>query len=236
MNRYAILLATPSENSPTPNVCDDLAMFYSFLRSNCGGAWQENEILRHENPSMAQILATVRAAKNADYSLVFLAGYGEKVKAGLPWAEMRIALDCGETITERELNPGTPRCTLIFSCASRTSAQDPNPPPDTSASFPRNEKPSSEFRTLYYERLMQAEGGVARIYSTSISDPAAGTKFFTQSLITTANRWALINKGMLHLGEAVALANDAMKKTNNSHRAEYLGGRRLRHFPFLVQP
>jgi hypothetical protein len=107
MKRKAIILAAVNEGNPIQGVYFDLVAFASFLQTNLGGAWDEDEIVVQKTPTRSQILARVNSARDADYSLFFFAGHGETVKTDLPWPEVRMQLDSNESITERELNTGS---------------------------------------------------------------------------------------------------------------------------------
>jgi hypothetical protein len=235
MNRQAILLAASPDDEPIPGVYADLAAFYSFLQSNHGGAWDTKEIFRGENSARNQILSAINAAKNADYSLVFFAGHGEAVKMGLPWLETRMLLSSGETITERELNSGSPRCTLILDCCRRTPEQNKEMFLINASILLERGEGSSDFRNFYEKNLSAAESGLVKVYATATGSAAADKHSFTQHLLNESYMWATRNKGTLDLGDAVALAKNAMKRENPQQRPEYQGGRRLRHFPFAVQ-
>jgi len=235
MKRSAILLAASPKDNPITGVYSDLAAFCSFLRSNLGGAWDEKEIVIRENSTRDQILSTVNAVKNADYCLIFFAGHGETVKIDLPWFETRMLLSSGETIIERELNSGSPRCTLIMDCCRRTPEQDEKAALIKFSKLIEYGGGSSEFRNLYENRLEGAETGLVKVYATAVGGAAADQHSFTQHLLNQTNSWGAKNKGALDIGDAVALARDAMKRENPQQKPEYQGGRRLRHFPFAVQ-
>jgi hypothetical protein len=235
MIRRALLLAASRENNPIPDVYSDLAAVSNFLRSNIGGAWDVNEIFQGLGSTRDQILSAIRAANDGDYCLAFFAGRGELVKMGRPWREMRMVLSSGEAITERELNSGSARCTLILDCSRRTVGQNKETLLFETPGVPDRVEVSSEYRNYYEECLRAAEGGLVRIYATEAGSVSTDAGSFTQQLLREANMWSVTNKGALPLGDAVALARDAMSRESPQQIVEYLGGRRLRHFPFAVQ-
>jgi Caspase domain len=234
MHRKAILIASHPEKNSVPSVAADLEAFYSFLRSNPGGAWDTAEIVLLKHPKREEILAAITAAKSADYCLVYFAGHGEIVKMGLPWSEMKMELDSGETITEREINSGSPRCTFILDCGYRTGEKTPetksNEPPQL-----HSNAEASVFLNLYEASLKAAEGGLVKAYATAASTAAPDAHSFTQHLLKQANSWVRTHKGTLYLGDAVTLAMQAIQQENIQHRVEYRRGRRLHDFPFAVQ-
>lgn len=235
MNRKAILLAASPEDDPIPGVYQDLKAFYAYLRSNPGGAWDDGEIFVEENTTRNQVIAAINAAQNADYSLVYFAGHGESVRLGLPWLETRMLLRSGETITERELNSRSPRCTLIMDCCRRTPEQNIEASLINFSMLLEHGRGSIDFRKFYQKGLEVAESGLVKIYSTAAGSAAADIHSFTQYLLNETNKWVVGNKGILSLEDAVNLAKIAMKLENPQQQPEYQGGRRLRHFPFAVQ-
>ncbi|MEI6197031.1 MAG: hypothetical protein WCS42_22170, partial [Verrucomicrobiota bacterium] len=199
------------------------------------GSWEPEEIICQQNPGLDSILKSVTEAKGAEYSLVYFAGHGEVVKTDLPWPETRMQLGSGQTISEREINPGSPRCTLIMDCCSRTPEQDEKKLLVRTSMLLEHGKDRAEFRNLYQQSLTAAESGLVKIIVTKVGGSAAGTHSFTQHLLNEANIWTSNNRGILYLGDAVELAKNSMKRENPQQQPEYQGGRRLRHFPFAVQ-
>ncbi len=235
MKRKAILFAASPETNSIPGVFSDLTAIYSFLRSNPGGSWEPKEISLDEDPTRDNILKSVREAKDAEYTLVYFAGHGEVVKTELPWGETQMHLSSGQTISERDINSGSPRCTLIMDCCRRTPEQDEAELLIKTSMLLEHGEGGAEFRNLYLNSLAAAESGLVKIFATNIGGSAADTHSFTQHLLNETNIWASKNRGILHLGDAVELARNSMKRENPQQQPEYRGGRRLRHFPFAVQ-
>lgn len=235
MNRKAILLAASPENNPIPGVFSDLSAFHSFLRSNPGGSWEPEEIICEDDSTKDSILKSVYEAKSAEYSLVYFAGHGEIIKTELPWPETRMHLSSGETISEREINSGSPKCTLIMDCCRRTPEQDEKQLLVKTSMLLERGKDGAEFRNLYQKSLAAAESGLVKIFATKVGGSVADTHSFTQHLLNETNIWTSKNRGTLYLGDAVELAKNSMKRENPQQQPEYRGGRRLRHFPFAVQ-
>ena len=235
MKRKAILLAASPVNDPIPGVFADLEAFHKFLKSNAGGAWSSSEIVCADDPTRDQIIAAVLEAKAVDYSLVYFAGHGDTVKTDLPWKETRMYLGTGQTVTEREINSGSPRCTLIMDCCRRTPELDEGKLLVKSAMLLEHGEGGGEYRNLYQQSLMTAESGLVKVFSTKVGAAAADEHSFTQHLLNEAANWSVKNRGVLHLGDAVDLAKASMKRVNPQQEPEYRGGRRLRHYPFAVQ-
>ena len=235
MKRKAILFAASPENNPAPGVFSDLTAFYSFLRSNPGGSWESEEIIREDDPTRDKILKSVTEARDAEYSLVYFAGHGEIIKTELPWPETRMHLNSSQTISEREINSGSPRCTLIMDCCQRTPEQDEEKLLIKPSMLLEHGEGGAEFSNLYQKSLAAAESGLVKVFATKVRGSAADMHSFTQHLLNETNIWTSKNRGVLYLGDAVELAKNSMKRENPQQQPEYRGGRRLRHFPFAVQ-
>ena len=235
MKRKAILLAASPDSDPIPGVFADLEAFCAFLQSNVGGAWNNDEIFYEDDPTRIHVIKAVGDAKSFDYSLVYFAGHGETVKTDMPWTETRMHLSSGQTITEREINSGSPRCTLIMDCCRRPAEQDDNKLLIKSAMLLEHGEGDAKFRDNYHKSLLSAESGLVKVFSTKVGAAAADKHSFTQHLLNETSIWTSKNKGVLHLGDAVELAKVSMKRENPQQQPEYRGGRRLRHYPFAVQ-
>lgn len=236
MNRRAILIGASPISDPIPGVYADLNTWHDFLCSNIGGAWDNSEIrVVDKHYTRQEIIAAVNSVKMVDYSLIVFAGHGETVIGNLPWSQTLLHLTDDESILERDLNPGTPRCTLVLDCCRKSPEiiEEAISFTDKSAAF-KAQKSSIAYRTLYDKYLMSAESGLVTIYSTEIGYGAADKYSFSQHMIYQAREWVKQNKGVLSLSEGVFLASESIKQINPQQTPEYQGGRRLRHFPLAV--
>jgi hypothetical protein len=235
MNRRAILLAAASKNTSFSRVAADVENFRAFLKSNIGGAWNDSEVALRMNPTRDQIISAVQSATDSTYCMVFFAGSGKKVKKKLPWFEMELSLNSGEIVSERELNSGSARCTLILDGSASVSAGRPEDVLEVPSILRGQDQESAEYRAHYDRSLAEAESGLVRVYVTRQEYSAASKQSFAQLLFEESCNWAMQKMGVLSVGEAVALAGDAVRLKSGSLRIEYLGGRRLHDFPFAIR-
>jgi len=235
MKRKAILIGASPQDDPLENVALDVATWQEFLKTNHGGGWDENcEIIDATEMNREDLLKLLQQTKDHDFSMVIFAGHGFSVKTDLPWPELNLILQTGETILEREINPGTPRCNIILDCC-RAHGENVRPLEE------RVKKSSLEraydevrARILYDNALESAESGLVRIYATGDNAAAADKASFSQILIHSSMRWAGHNQGILSIKDAVAMAATEMESIRPQQIPEYNGGRRLRHFPFAL--
>lgn len=227
MQRKAIIVAASPRSQPLPCVYKDLAAWQAFLISAKGGAWTEKEILTATDPDLDQLLQAIRSAADADYSLIIFLGAGNMTETDMPWPESVIHLTNGEKISEKNLNPGSLSCLLLFDFRSAGSASTGHKKTDKS----QVENPSHH-RDLYDKSINKAEKGLVKIYSIKTSK--AGPSL-SHTLIESAESWCLKNKGVLTYDEAISWISQSNKR-RISNEIEYESGRRLNHFPLAVNP
>jgi hypothetical protein len=210
-----------------PNAHSDIERWSAFLLSNAGGAWREEEVIslvECDRNALAQALSTFA---DIDYSVVVFTGQGKMVKGKLPWSEAEVVLCTGDIVTERELNPGTPSCTLVFDCWGGESAEK-----QASAEVSRAKDlgDPEECRSLYDKSIVAAERGLVRVYAFGRRGVASLMQSFSQRLLDAAYQWATENRGILSIPEGLSLVVQENEKQN----IEYRGGRRQRDFPLAV--
>lgn len=227
MTRRAILISALPTSASSAAPASHAEAWYCFLLSNPGGAWSDQEITRLNNPDREATLAAVRAAKEADYSLLVFAGRGEIRKGDLPWPEAHLLLSDGGSVSEAELNSGTPRCTLLFDWSNGASTQPAGPGGGA-------DQAGNQSRALFDQALQKAEGGLVKIFASQTDVPAGHGPSFSALLLHAAQEWTKTNHGTLSLQQAVSMVADATPKTAPTLKAEYQGGRRLHHFPLAV--
>jgi hypothetical protein len=152
----------------------------------------------------------------------------------MPWKEMQILASDEEWIIERELNTKTPSCVQIFDCC-RTEENYPIHEEllneEHLANFSNN---AQKWRYLYDQAIKTAEKGLVKIYSTGEGFSANDAPSFSQLLLHYARRWSQKNQGVLSLRDGVMSAKESIGKIAPQQQPEYLGGRRLHHFPLSI--
>lgn len=222
MKRRSILISTFPDNA--------IVNFWGqFLRSSAGGSWNESELVITQGATRTEIKAEIEAAKETDYTLIVFIGHGQIVKTDLPWNEMQIILRNNDILLERDLNSGSPRCTMIFDCCQNTSNE-------TALNIPKSQiAPSpSKSRELYEQSLQSAESGIVKIYATGAFPSSPVHASFSQTLLQGAFIWAENNKGVLSLQAGSKDILGSLLDSNNDLKFEYHGGRRMRHFPLAI--
>ena len=234
MKRQAILIAASPASDPAPGVYPDIISWDAFLRSRIGGAWLDEEILNASNHPGEELCKLIKSVGNVDYSMIIFAGHAKRVRTEMPWTELQILLGTGESILERELNPGTARCSMILDCCRTGSLEERQDFSIKKAAVLENKEELSIYREAYNTQLASAEGGLVKVYSTEDGVDAIDENTFSQHLVLQANIWADRYHGVLNLRDGVRLASDSIAKFVPQQKPEYQGGRRLNHFPLAV--
>lgn len=230
INRRAVLISVGSFGSKSNPGDEELAALKSFLRGGVGGAWSDEELVVMLNPTRSDVLSEIEAAANADYCLMYVHGPGEYIHGDLPWPEARLNLSSSELVTESELNPGTPKYALLLDMTRHRSSLE-----DSHLKFnfglpTLTEKPLHR----YLGQVLGAEAGSVKIRRALTDTPSMEHWSVASALLLAAEQWLKTGKEMLTLPEAVVLARESLRHRSVDPSLEYLGGRRLRHFPFAV--
>jgi hypothetical protein len=234
MNRKAILIGASPAAEPLQFVTADVAQWGEFLQSNEGGAWNESEILDASHLDRAKLLNELARMNSSDYSLIVFVGHGFTTTTDLPWTELRLILESGETVQERELNPGSPRCSIVLDCC-RTRGENLETIMEHRKTASLKEAYAAvRSRQAYDTAAVQAEMGAVTVYATGDNTEAIDKGSFSQHLIRSATNWAQTNLGILTIKDAVRNGAEELAKRHPQQRPEYNGGRRLRHYPFAV--
>lgn len=203
MKRIALLV----HSLPGDDAIAILATLAGLLRSEWGGAWADTEVKTLAGAGADAVRQAVREAQPADYFFGYFLAPGSCKISDRPWPQL-FALFGNEEISETELNPGCPWCTLIADAATAV-----NP----AATWP-NARDPKRVRDAFDRALTNAEQGLVKIYPTTESWTDCG---FTAGLLQGVAEWAARNHGVLTLDQAARKADGAT----------YEGGRRRRHFP-----
>ncbi len=233
MTRKALIIGAAYGDPRIPGVYTDLTVWSAFLCSDLGGAWRDEEIIILRDPDLDQARRAVRSLEGNDFGFVIFCGHGEVVQGAKPWPETVLSFGRHGDLTETEMNPGTPRCTLLLDCCRRPAdAEDDRTylTEEKSASFSARQST----RELFDKAMAAAEKGLVKIYAASVGEYADDDKSFSKQLIHQAKITMQTSTGVLDQSLAVELTAEAMKTTLPQQHPEYRGGRRLRHYPFAV--
>ena len=158
----------------------DIDAWKEFLQSSVGGSWDEGEIVDLSEETLASIKGELAFGRLFDYTLLCFAGHGRATLDSDGYSTTIIQINDKEEVAEYDLNPKSPRCTMLFDCCRRL-------PTDAELeSFAIKEGASKvkyNTREIFDRAMSGCEKGLVRIYGTELDHGAADEKSFTRMMI-----------------------------------------------------
>ena len=230
MKRRAFLIGGnyQAPGNSLSGVGPDIAAWKQYLMSPCGGSWAEDEILDLSGGSKDEIADMLQVGRALDYSLVCFSGHGYLTKDRFGFNMTMTLIDDGVEMSERELNPGSPWCMQILDCCRKDSENE------KVASFDESLNMTFRYdtRALFESELLKCERGLVKVFAADEGEEAADDRSFSRVLMEVSRRMVeTCQGGVLQIDEAVRFAKAEMPPQQSPI---YMGGRRLRHFPFAV--
>ena len=209
----------------------DINAWKEFLHSPVGGSWDEGEIVDLSEETFVSIKGELAFGRLFDYSLLCFAGHGRATVDSDGYSTTIVQINDKEEVSEYDLNPKSPRCTMLFDCCRRL-------PTDAELeSFAIKEGASKvkyNTREIFDRAMSGCEKGLVRIYGTELDHGAADEKSFTRMMIKYSKAAVeSCEDGVLRLPDAVRGARNLL---DEQQTPVYRGGRRLGHFPFAIKP
>lgn len=211
-----------------PGVIADIAAWKRYLMSPYGGSWVADEIMDLSGLGTGDIRASLQTGRSVDYSLVCFAGHGYLLKDQWGFALTMVWVNDVDKMSERELNPGSPRSMMILDCCRKGEEDEKT----AFANEARNMRYDYDTRSLFEKELLRCEKGLVKIYAADEEEGADDERSFSRVLMEVAkNAVGTYPDGILPINHAVELAKAELPPQQNP---VYHGGRRLHHFPFAV--
>lgn len=247
MTRRAVLIEASGikgEKDYLPGAVVDVDNFKEFLTADCGGAWEANEIVILRNPTRAETLTALAAAKLFDYSFVTASGHGYHTAGSL--GQTKFHLKGKDEISANELNTGSNRCTVILDCCrkiTQPTAVQFSEARLRMAKSARVQMPRAAYRRAFDKALERTEDGCSYFYSCALNQAAqedANGGYYSHDLVVSGRRWhdesnsipaAVFDVMDAHLAAAKLVTAKEPKQTPDQQ-----AGRRKSWFPFAVYP
>lgn len=209
MKRRALLIGN---TNGLPGVPVDISKYTSFLKSDFGGQWnEENEIITKMNPSKSDLLNTIWTIKNEkpDFAIIVFSGHGAYKKGTI----LEINKN-EEFIYESDLSFISTRQISIFDCCRNIipTTLNENKALRGVSNF---SKSYSLLRKIYDDRILQAIEQQVSLYACDINESALDTSnggLYSSNLIncskpTLENDFKLV--GNAHQDAAALTTNAA---------------------------
>ncbi|NOU46960.1 MAG: caspase family protein [Bacteroidales bacterium] len=238
MNKMAIIIGSPGgyrNLSHRRSVAVDLDNYYSFLRSNAGGQWNEDEIQILRDPDSNSIKETINKV-NSDYCFVAFSGHG--LTNSFTEADFICLKD--KDLSIKYLVSKSERQTIIID--SRREFESNLLKGDANILMEESELQIKDNSThnIFNDTVLRTPKGIILVYSSqpneiSGDDPNLGGHF-TYSLIQAGFNWwnDKSNQGILKLDSAIDSAEIILKNKFKTTQKPLMGGqvRRLTFPPF----
>lgn len=191
MKRKAVLIG--NANGLT-GVTKDLERIKSFLLSNMGGAWNNNEIVVLPYSTKEKVDNAVNSIKDGgiDFSIVYFSGHGGYKR------ETVLQLSDYSTISENNLIGLSSRQITIFDCCRSISHERKDV--ELSATFESfSDNQRDWYREIYDKRIIQAIPQQVRLYSCAVGEISNDTSnggVYTNALMQAAKQYSTV--GQIH--------------------------------------
>ena len=206
MTRKALIIYMT--NSPSGHLVGpshDNVNLCSFLISNLGGTWYQEEITSLENPEKSQVMDEISNMSRCDYALVVFSGHG-KLEKGNDTQYLEL-MNC--SIPVKELTVNCKKQTIIIdSCRKYFSFREGELNRQLHQfSLDKSKLKSTSTREIFDDSLSKADKGLTILYSASENETALDTDngtAYISSLIEAAQEWnnSYSNENILSVKDA----------------------------------
>lgn len=219
---------------PLNGVNLDIEAWRSFLQTSIGGCWRSDEVIDLSGKSKDVALEEIKSAQGYFYTMVIFAGHGEVRKDQYGFLRTYAWLNDDVAMSEHELNPGSERATLIMDCCRKVQLQLIN---ESMEKYALDELVLNgvDTRKVYENELDMCETGFVKVYAADIGQSASDNESFSRTLIEGL-RDAYVHGNMGRVVNIRDAVNLAARILPPQQTPVYNGGRRLKHYPFAINP
>lgn len=196
MERRALIVYcddTPSGKLFGPPV--DYINYKNFLTSPLGGAWEEYEIDKIQNPTYDQLIDKMSFLEGADYTFVIFTGHGDIVQCQ-DLCKQYVELN-DQNIWIKKLFSKAPRQTLIIdACRTYRYVEMPmlrQASINTESVENFSLKTKVIYRRIFDNAVLRAPEGITILYATqkgAVADDSRTGAVYLSSLIGGAKNWS----------------------------------------------
>jgi hypothetical protein len=240
MKRKAILIGAPDVEPELPGVDIDLRDMKTYLKSNLGGAWRDDEVVTLRNPNKLRVLCELIRARDADYVFILFAGHGEH-HVGENLSETVVFLQEDQKMKVSDINPDNKRHLLVVdACRGIVEIRKSFQKMAKSESIALERASYVDFRLAFDNAVMSAPEGRIVIYACDINQTAGDNGeggIFTQSLLRSPTFFHNTNSygcTVVDCNESFKVAKEVTYDQNAPQSPVLDAGRRMKFYPFSI--
>jgi hypothetical protein len=233
VTRKAILIGCPGTRSNyLHGVEKDLLSVKSFLTSDKGGRWFDNEIITLKNPTFSQVKSLVRSAI-ADYVFIYFSGHGWTSNQNKRMVSFRDKCE-----SDLSLLNESPRQLIIIDACRNYVAPGIHGIPDFGEQWDSFDG-YYESREIFDKHILSSPPGRIIIHATQIGEysydnPRTGG-YFTQALLKSATKTTSVRTySIVSINETLEAVPDILKQQNNNQIPSILKSGNLT-VPFAIR-
>jgi hypothetical protein len=239
MVRRALLIACTGKKGTQgyiPGTLVDKNSYNNYLKSYTGGSWDNNEIIRLENPTKEDVEFAIYSMKIADFSFVVFSGHGGTYKT-----DNRVVIELGdEELNISGLRTSSDRqITILDTC--RTYISEPLEKIAKSFTIAESQLEFINSRKIYEDAIMSCNRGNITLFSCGknegANDDGVLGGYFSYSLLQYCENWARLKESSSILN--IHIAFEYAKKYLHSYlttnqNPEISPSIRSNWFPFAI--
>lgn len=230
-----IIYCTDTSSGELSGPTADNCAIRSYLKSDTGGKWYDDEIISLHNPNVEEVKYTIKTGfVGVDYSFVVFSGHGCIFKDNnLQYIEV-----IDGDIALSNLITAAPRQTLVIdACRGYFSG----PLTERMIKSFSVQTSSSDIRRTFNKAVMEAEKGLSILYSASEDESSVDTSkggAYIYSLVHVCKKWGsnpdngnyLLDVREAHIRASKYMKNNFITLQNPEMNME----KRCRYFPIAV--
>jgi len=189
MTRKAVIIGAPGgyHNEYLQGVEYDIENYVRFLKSPTGGAWEDNEIIKVQDPNSIKLKSFLKKLK-VDYSLVIFSGHGAyKINDST-----YVAINRTKLLPVNELVTSSPKQLLIIdACRSFIDSGISGFLGEELKNFP-SRLTRNESKLIFKHHLDKCEKGLVVCFSSKIGQASYSKNdggIFSLNLLDSAKAW-----------------------------------------------
>lgn len=246
MNKKILIISNPGEKD-AENYCEgvnvDVREYISFFTSANGGAWNEDEIIILNKPTVSDLNKALYKLQNCEYSIIVFCGHGYySLHNDSTFLELQTDIEYNSSL----LRSNTSKRTIILDCCRKIYNDLPSTFDESHVlmNFSNTMTISKSVAREFYEsELSKCHNAIILISSCSVDETAGDSSskggYYSYSLREVAKQWCRSSGTSKESLSVVTSHNSAtshvQQLTSNTQNPQIEKPRSMPYFPFAVK-